>query len=424
MSAVAAVAEEKAAGPAQPQKPVARVLDIAEAEKVLPLPLMLKAIASDYGKPLQSVVADIARLSFGRTGLLTDEYFTLRLFDEKNLQSPKSTFAGKNGIRKVWMTANYKENWFGPMSDKLAFDTLLGGFGLPVCRTKAYFTTGTDVPALTVMRTRAALEAFLTDPDSYPFFSKPRSSSLSLGSASAVFYDRDAQAIRMLSGKSVTLAAFIDDILEHFSQGYLFQERVVPHRDVRKICGDRAATLRIYSIMGEDGPEVFRMVWKVPGGKNVADNFWRKGNILAALDYTTGRITRAVTGVALDQVEVEHHPDSGFKLVGALIPNFHEVVALAKHAHRIFGEVNLIGWDIVPTDEGGVIVEGNFAPDFKLVEMAERRGIMDERMARFLADCRAAEKAYKSRMKSHRKEQIRARREGFRKSAEATAKAA
>jgi hypothetical protein len=419
---MSAVAAEAKSVPAADRS--AQVLDIAEAEKVLPLPLMLKAIAGDYGKPLQSVVADIARLSFGRTGLLTDEYFTLRLFDEKNLQSPKTSFAGKNGIRKVWMTANYKENWFGPMSDKLAFDTLLGGFGLPVCKTKAYFTTGYDVPALKVLNTRADLEAFLTDPHSYPFFSKPRSSSLSLGSASAVQYEPEAKAIRMLSGKSVPLAAFIDDILKHFAEGYLFQERVVPHAGVRQICGDRAATLRIYSIMGEAGPEVFRLVWKVPGGKNVADNFWRKGNILAAVDYETGRITRAVTGVALDQVEVEHHPDSGVKLVGAAVPSFHKVVALAKHAHRIFGEVNLIGWDIVPTDEGGVIVEGNFAPDFKLVQMAERRGIMDDRMAGFLAHCRAAEKTYKARMRSHRKEQIRARRDGFRKSAQASPKAA
>ncbi|MEZ5925708.1 MAG: sugar-transfer associated ATP-grasp domain-containing protein [Hyphomicrobiaceae bacterium] len=419
-----ATAEHAATHTTAPAKPTAQVLDIAEAEKVLPLPLMLKAIASDYGKPLQSVVADIARLSFGRTGLLTDEYFTLRLFDEKNLQSPKTTFAGKNGIRKVWMTANYKENWFGPMSDKLVFDTILGGFGLPVCKTKAYFTTGYDVPALNVLRTRADLEAYLTNPDSYPFFSKPRTSSLSLGSASAVAYDKDTDSLRMLSGKSVKLKSFVDDILEHFSEGYLFQERVVPHEGVRKICGDRAATLRIYSIMGKDGPEVFRMVWKVPGGKNAADNFWRKGNILAALDYETGKITRAVTGFALDQVEVEHHPDSGFKLVGAEIPGFHKVVELAKHAHRIFGEVNLIGWDIVPTDEGGVIIEGNFAPDFKLVQMAERRGIMDERMTHFLDDCKAAEKTYKTKMKSHRKEQIRARREGFRKSAAAGSKAA
>ncbi len=418
----AAVAAVKPA--VQPAKPAAQVLDIAEAEKVLPLPLMLKAIATDYGKSLQSVVADIARLSFGKTGLLTDEYFTLRLFDEKNLQSPKNTFAGKNGIRKVWMTANYKENWFGPMSDKLAFDTMLAGFGLPVCKSKAYFSTGYDVPAFKQMRTRAELEAFLTNPDNYPFFSKPRSSSLSLGSASAVTYDKETNAIRMLSGKSVKLSAFVDDILEHYSEGYLFQERVVPHQGVRKICGDRAATLRVYSIMGPQGPEVFRMVWKVPGGKNAADNFWRKGNILAALDYETGKITRAVTGVALDQVEVDHHPDSGCKLVGAEIPNFHKVVELAKHAHRIFGEVNLIGWDIVPTDESGVIIEGNFAPDFKLVQMAERRGIMDGRMAAFLAGCRSAEKTYKTKMKSHRKEQIRARRDGFKKSAHATEKAA
>jgi hypothetical protein len=389
MSAV----QPSAAQPAADQK--AQVLDVAEAEKALSLPQMLKVIAERYGKPFQSVVADIARAAFSKGKIGTEEYFTLRLFDDKSLKSERSAFAGMHGMRDVWCAANTSSHWFGPMSDKLAFDTLLGGYGLPVIETKAYFSTGLKVRAKKMLESRKDLRAFITDPASYPYFAKPRSSSLSLGSASAVSYDAVTDKVMLLNGKSMPVEAFIDDILKHFSDGYLFQERLTPHQGVRAICGDRTATVRIYTINGEAGPKVFRIVWKIPAGKNMADNFWRKGNILAAIDYETGRITRAVTGVALDQKELQVHPDTGHQLVGTEIPAFKSVVQLALDGARIFSDIPLIGWDIAPTDNGGTIVEGNFAPDFKLVQMAEARGILDSELSEFLAWCKERQRTQK-----------------------------
>lgn len=408
--------ETSAAAIAAPARPDA-VLDVAEAEKVLPLPVLLKRISVEHGKALQQIVGEIAKLAFGPGRISTEEYFTLRLFDDAHIVGPKQAFCGMQGMRRLWQDANYLPDWFGPMSDKLAFDTLLRGYGLPAVATKAYFATGFQVPAQRMLRSREDLVAFLTAPASYPFFSKPRSSSLSLGSASVVGYDAETKALQLLNGKSVGLDRFVDDILQHFGDGYLFQERVVPHQGVRAICGERAATLRIYTLNGENGPEVFRMVWKVPGGKNMADNFWRKGNILAAVDYTTGQVVRAVTGTALDQVEVTTHPDTGAALVGASIPNFDKVVRLALDGAAMFPSIRIIGWDIVPTETGGVIIEGNYAPDFKLVEMAERRGILDERMEAFLAYCRTQQKAYKAFVKERRKANVRDDMRKFKKSA-------
>ena len=389
------------------------VLDVAEAEKVLPLPFMLKTISAKYNKPLQTIVGEIAKTAFGPGKLSSEEYFTLRLFDDANIVGDKSAFCGNAGMRKLWTSANYTGEWFGPITDKLAFDTLIGGYGLPAIRMRAYyFTHGFRVPAQRMLRDRADLRAFLTDPASYPFFSKPRSSSLSLGSASATGYDAASGHIQLLNGKTVALEAFIDDIIMHFSDGYMFQERVVPHAAVRAICGDRLPTVRIYTINGENGPEVFRICWKVPAGKNVADNFWRKGNILCAVDYATGKVTRALQGFALDQVEITHHPDTSAPLVGVEIPNFKIILELALESARVFKDIRVIGWDIAPTDAGGVIVEGNYAPDFKLAQMAERRGILDARMTAFLAYCKQEKVKFEATLKARRTEQTR---EGLRK---------
>ncbi len=394
-----------------------QVLDLAEAEKALSLPVLLKTISQRYGKSLHGIVGEIARLAFGPGKIATEEYFTLRLFDDKALKSEKSSFAGMKGMREVWLQANTSSHWFGPMSDKLAFDTLLGGYGLPVIQTKAYFSRDLAVRSKRMLTSREDLRAFLEDPASYPFFAKPKSSSLSLGSASAVGYDREGDRVMLLNGKSMKVEAFSNDIVTHFGDGYLFQERVKPHEGVRAICGDRIATVRIYTLMGEDGPKPFRIVWKVPAAKNMADNFWRKGNILAAVDYNTGCITRAISGVALDQREHEVHPDTGHQLVGTAIPAFDSVVKLALDGARVFADIPLIGWDIAPTDEGGVIVEGNFAPDFKLVQMAEARGMLDAELTTFLTHCKRHQKLQKVESKRKIKEFARDDMKKFMKSA-------
>ena len=408
------------AAPAYTPKPAndTHVLDVAEAEKVLPLPMMLKKVSEGYHKPLQSIVMEIARASFGAGKLTSEEYFTLRLFDDANITGDKSWFCGMAGMRKLWPAANYQPEWHGVITDKLAFDTLMNGYGLPAIKMRAYyFTEGFRVPAQRMLRQRDDLKAFLTDPASYPFFSKPRASSLSLGSASATGYNAETGHIELLNGKSVELDKFIDDIVTHFGTGYMFQERVIPHQGVRDICGDRLATVRVYTINGENGPEVFRVCWKVPAGKNVADNFWLTGNILAAVDYQTGKINRAIQGFALDQVEITHHPDTNAPLVGATIPNFQAVLDLSLEAARIFNDIRVIGWDIAPTEAGGVIVEGNFAPDFKLVQMAERRGILDDRMTAFLAHCKKERTKYEAAQKARAREILREDLVKFKKSA-------
>ena len=104
-------------------------------------------------------------------------------------------------------------------------------------------------------------------------------------------------------------------------------------------------------------------------------------------------------------------------MVGATIPNFKAVVDLSLEAARVFDSVRIVGWDIAPTDEGGVIVEGNYAPDFKLVQMAERRGIFDKRMADFLVFCKKTKTKYENEIKARGRALAREDLQKFKKSA-------
>ena len=64
-----------------------------------------------------------------------------------------------------------------------------------------------------------------------------------------------------------------------------------------------------------------------------------------------------------------------------------------------------------------MIVEGNFAPDFKLVQMAEARGIFDAELDRFLAWCKGRQNAQKAEAKRKIKEFARDDMKKFMKSA-------
>jgi hypothetical protein len=123
----------------------------------------------------------------------------------------------------------------------------------------------------------------------------------------------------------------------------------------------------------------------VAAGANRADNFWRNGNMLAAVDTTTGTVTRVIRGTGPLQEEIVVHPDTGAVLVGAKVPCWREALELARATARDLPHVPLIGWDIAVTRRGPVLVEANNTPDFRLVEMAERRGAYDEELKEFLA---------------------------------------
>ena len=57
----------------------------------------------------------------------------------------------------------------------------------------------------------------------------------------------------------------------------------------------------------------------------------------------------------------EVHKLSGISFEGFQLPYWKETIELVKLAHRQFYTMQTIGWDIVITDDGPLILEGNDA---------------------------------------------------------------
>ncbi|HET6190924.1 MAG TPA: hypothetical protein VFE59_28465, partial [Trebonia sp.] len=84
--------------------------------------------------------------------------------------------------------------------------------------------------------------------------------------------------------------------------------------------GPRLWSLRLLVLLRPDGPHIHRAVAKIATGGNPADNYWRAGNMLGAIDRSTGRIATCVRGTGTQLTRDEAHPDTGQEINGFGIP--------------------------------------------------------------------------------------------------------
>ena len=347
----------------------------------------LSKLAAETGRSYFNLLAEIAMLRLGAGSLSFDEYVRLSLFDRNIVaDANKKDFVGLNAARKIWLQANYRLDAFGLVNNKLASDILFVTHGFPILPTFAMFHEKIGRPCPFLLQSDLELRAFLTKGDHFPFFGKPINGFQSIGSESVDRYNPARDCLVTTTGREISVDTFISYVKSHAASGYLFQHRVSPHSAVREICGDRLATVRLLTIITEGETKLLRACWKIPAGTNTADNFWRPGNLLAQLDHESGRVLRVVRGNGTNYEEITHHPDTGTRIVGVVVPNWREVTQLAIDGAKIIEEIPLVGWDIAPVDSGAIMVEPNATPDFNLHQLADRRGILDTTFRAFLAE--------------------------------------
>jgi hypothetical protein len=364
----------------------ASAVDVA---RPTPTPLRaaaLRQVAAESGRSFRHLLVEWAALRLHR-GLSLEEYVGLRLFDDRIYGGvDKRAFVGVKASRQILLRANYRIDLYGLIDHKIACDFLLAAHGIPIMPTVALYRESAGLAAPFLLRSAEELRRFLSGAGCYPLFAKPLSGTQSLGSMSFDRYDAAREVLVAFDGSEVGVDAFVGQVRAHYAAGYLLQRRVSPHAAVRALCGDRLATVRLLTAMTRQGPQILRGCWKIPGGRNAADNFWRSGNLLAPLELDTGRVLRAVRSTPRGFEETLHHPDTGAVLAGAVVPNWRELLELAREGAKVLADMPLLGWDIAPVESGAVVVEVNHLPDFKLHQIADRRGILDAPLVEFLRD--------------------------------------
>ena len=340
--------------------------------------------ASEQNCTVSELVSRYLNVAAGYGRLSFKDFMRLRLFEPRFADRARlSAFVGDRRNLYLCEQVNYRVDWFGMLTDKVAEGSYLSAFGLPTIGFQAIYSPGCSHGPKN-LGNAAELERFLLHEAQYPLFGKPVEGLQSLGSLGLRSCNPTRRALERFDGKEFPLDDLITAIVGNYPSGYVFQSFVVPSATIRALCGDRLSTIRFLTLQTSAGPVIARTAMKIPSGFNVADNFWRKGNLLAQIDPETGRLGRVVSGSGLEMIEVARHPETDMSFSAWIHPNWEGMRTLALDGATTMRHVPMIGWDIADTASGPTIVEMNVTPDMFLFQLADGVGMMDTQFRAFI----------------------------------------
>lgn len=342
----------------------------------------LKAASRETGRSPVSLSLDYAKASLGKARLSHDEFFRYKIYDKSHLSAAeRAAFVGQRPSNLLNTGINEAKSLRHVIDDKVLYAAMLRGMGINAPSLQAALWTDGAETAFPIYRDAAAFAQFLRTEARYPLFGKPRDGSESKGSASFDSYDEARDRLVSVRGKEVDPDVFAAEAMQKFGAGgYIVQDRVVPHPALQEVSGHAVGTVRIFTLDEGDGPEPRYAVWKIPAFNGIADNLWRKGNLIAEVDVKTGEVLAVRRGGVDGRTTFDTHPESGAQLVGRILPDWADALALVQRAASLTPHVLGIGFDLALSDKGPLVIEANTRPAHGLYQSATGRGFLSPEM--------------------------------------------
>ena len=216
------------------------------------------------------------------------------------------------------------------------------------------------------------------DPDALPaadIFVKPANWICGKGTSRWRYVaDGDARCYVNTQGDRRSAAELIADVTAESAavgRPFLVQPCITNHRDLQPLTPGALCTVRIITAKHSDAdPFPLLAVYRMATGAAPADNF-DLGGIAAPIDLETGVLSAAIQKRGLYPVtSVEHHPDTGARIVGVVVPEWRACLDLVVRAHRVARTpLPVIGWDVAVTPDGPMLIEANDVPCSVLAQM-------------------------------------------------------
>ena len=330
--------------------------------------------------PLRTLLGPV--LGPGR--LTIDEALYFGLFRAGIAPADAARFVGKHRQAKFHHHCN-DASWFAVVHDKALFYTTLAGAGLPVPKTRAISGDRARGGYPRRLAGKADVTAFLLQNREWPLFLKPIDGMFSIGALKLM--SAASGQLQLFGGESVSPEALADYIAALSETGYLFQDCLVPAPFAAEAFGATVPSVRLLILFSATEPVIESAVIKIPSGEHVADNYWRRNNMLGALTRETGTIKRVISGFGPHLSEHQRHPVTGAQLVDLSLPGWHDICSTAVAAASIFPGVRTQSWDVALTPEGPVLLEFNYGGDLNLHQLAHGRGALTDSFIEHLRRC-------------------------------------
>lgn len=165
-------------------------------------------------------------------------------------------------------------------------------------------------------------------------------------------------------------------LVEHMDSGEfdLVETFVEQHPAVNALSPSAVNTVRIFTQISSDrGYEVIGCRLRISVDSPV-DNL-AAGNMAAPIDPETGVLNGPGVFSDITKPPAENHPITGVPIVGFQVPFWTEALELVQEASLLHPENRSVGWDIVITEHGPGLIEGNHDWCKLVWQLPVRRGL-------------------------------------------------
>jgi len=139
---------------------------------------------------------------------------------------------------------------------------------------------------------------------------------------------------------------------------FLIEDYIEQHNTLSKLYDGSVNSLRVVSFLDDNGDvQILNVVLKIGNGGSV-DNF-SSGGMYTFVD-DKGKVF--VPAIDENGNIFEKHPVSGVKINDFVIPYYDKIKPFVGKLAKVVPTVRYVGWDIVITKTGVVVIEGNQFP--------------------------------------------------------------
>jgi hypothetical protein len=336
-----------------------------------------------FGKHPFAIAKEYWTLNRGNGKLTIHDYFLYQLYDDKK-HSPeaKARFISE----KLHWPITHKccdMTWRVTTEDKWISYNLLERFGIRTPKTIAVIDQGPrSFGSDPKIASPTGLKAFLKKTDCYPIFAKPN---LGIGSFGAFLITGiDDTKVLLDQSEPLTFEALFRKIIGE--RTYLLQTFIENHPKIRAFSKYVATVRTINLVRPESVATPFTLI-KIPSSTSIADNYWRRDNLIADVDPKSGVIRRAIRGKGIQIEEFDTHPETSDSLVDLALPDWEELRRVNDACALLFAPVRYQSLDIALTTDGPVVVEINTGSSFELPQLASGTGFLTGEVRSFFESC-------------------------------------
>lgn len=165
----------------------------------------------------------------------------------------------------------------------------------------------------------------------------------------------------------------IDDLYQQLKMEHVIIEQLIQqHSSFANFNPTSVNTLRLVTILTNNGVIVMNAVFRMGNGEVSTDNFHHYG-LACLVDEKSG----VVISRAVDKNNKTYyfHPYTNQQIIGFKIPCWDKIIETVKSAALVCQDVKYVGWDVVvDSSDNIIIIEGNCASDPDITQIPDQIG--------------------------------------------------